>query len=362
MLKIKNQNIDNNAELSNESAATKNVGVTIAKFVTAAVVVLVLFWFGFTTVVREGNCAVVLRLGAVRQEITDAGLYFKLPWPFETVVTYDSRLQYLESNRLETTTRDKRNVIIQSYVVWDIADPLAFHNSVGAKGSVDTYIKDQVFSATNATMGGYDLTSLVSLEKEEIEIDKIQQEIFERVRDNCKTNYGINISDVSILRLSLPDINLASVFEQMQADRQKDIDIILANAKTEANKITTDADAEAAKIRAEGVTKAAEIKAQTETEVAKIYAQAQDANIELYKFLKDLDTVAASVNESSILVVKTDEYPFNVLTKYSQNMTNEGNSLVIKDLNYILTQLPENDREALITAMSDLISASAGEM
>ena len=86
----------------------------IAKYLTAAVVVLVLFWFGFTTTVREGNCAVILRFGAVREEITEAGLYFKLPWPFESVVTYDGRMQYLESNRLETITKDKRNIIIQS--------------------------------------------------------------------------------------------------------------------------------------------------------------------------------------------------------------------------------------------------------
>ena len=333
----------------------------IVKYATAVAVVLVLFWFGFTTVVREGNCAVILRLGAVREEITDAGLYFKLPWPFETVKTYDARLQCLESDSLETTTKEKRNVILQSYVVWKIDDPVLFHNSVGATDSVNKYIKDQVFSATNSTLGGYELVNLVSLEEQAIKIDAIQNEIFTRVRDNCKKNYGIEVSDVSILRLSLPQTNLQSVFEQMSADRQKDIDIILANARTEANKITTEADTEAAKIRAEGVTEAAAIKAQTETEVAKIYAEAQKANIELYKFLKDLDTIVASVNETSVLVVKADEYPFNVLTKYSKYMTNEGNNIVIQDLNYIMTRLPENDRTALVDAVTELI-ATQGEL
>ena len=333
--------------------------VTVMKYVTAAAVVLILLWFGFTCQVREGSCAVILRFGAVREEITEAGLYLKLPWPFETVTTYDSRLQYLESNNLETTTRDKRNIIIQSYVVWEIDNPVTYHNSVGTRGSVEGYIKDQVFSATNSTMGAYDLTSLVSLETEKIKIDEIQSEIYKRVRDNCKDNYGINVTDVSILRLSLPDTNLQSVFDQMRADRQKDIDIIIANAKLEANKITTTADAEAAEIKADGVTKAAEIKAETETEVARIYAEAQAANIELYKFLKDLDTVVASVGDTSVLVVKADEYPFNVLTKYSQHMSAEGNATVIGDLNYILTRLPDDDRTALVDAMSDLLAESA---
>lgn len=339
-----------------------NNPMTILKYVMALAVVVVLFWFGFTCVVREGNCAVILRFGAVREEITDAGLYFKLPWPFETVETYDSRLQYLKSNQLETTTKDKRNIILQSYVVWKIKDPVLYHNSVGINNSVETYINDQVFSATNSTLGGYNLTSLVSLNADEIKIDEIQKEIYERVKENCKNNYGIEVADVSIMNLSLPENNLKSVFEQMSADRQKAIDTIIANAKTKANKIETDANAEAAKIKADGVTKAAEINAKTETEVAKIYAQAQSANIELYKFLKELDTLVASVNKSSILVVKADEYPFNVLKKYSKDMSASNDGVVINDLNYILTQLPEKDRDALTDAMSQLISAKAESM
>lgn len=334
---------------------------SVIKYATALLVLLVLFWFGFVCQVREGSCAVILRFGAVREEITEAGVYLKLPWPFETVVTYDARYQYLESNQLETTTKDKRNVILQSYVVWQIEDPVLFHNSVGAQGTTDSYIKDQVFSATNATLGGYELTELVSLEKEQIKIDKIQQEIQTRVHDSCLVNYGINVTDVSILRLTLPAINLQSVFTQMTADRQKDIDAIVAQAQLEASQITTAAVEEAAKIVAEGNTEAAQIKAETETEVAKIYAEAQAANLELYQFLMNLDTMVASVNDKTVLVVKADEYPFNILTKYSQHMTVEGNATVVNDLSYILGQLPEKDRQALTDAVTRLIRQSATE-
>ena len=162
-------------EMNNESPKPKQgwlKGLALAgKITTALVVVLVLFWFGFVCEVREGTCAVVLRFGAVREEITEAGVYLKLPWPFETVVTYDQRLQYLESGDLETTTQDKRNIIIQSYVVWQVEDPVLYHNSVGVLGTVDSYIKETVKSATNGTMGGYKLQQLVSMEAEEIRIE-----------------------------------------------------------------------------------------------------------------------------------------------------------------------------------------------
>lgn len=359
--KIKDQN-SKSLEAAKTPDKAKEKGVwfgRIAKYLTAAVVLVVLFWFGFTYQVREGSCAVVLRFGAVREQTTEAGLYFKLPWPFESVVSYDNRLVTLESNKLETTTKDKRNIILQSYVVWQIADPVLYHNSVGAQGATDSYIKAQISSATNSTLGGYELTSLVSLEKEKIKIDEIQNEIFTRVRENCLANYGIEIVDVSILRLSLPDNNLEAVFEQMRADREKDIDIILANAEKEANKITTDADTEAAEIVGQGTTEAAKIKAETETAVAKIYADAQAANIELYKFLKNLDTVVSSVNSSTILVVKANEYPFNILTEYSKYMEYEGDKTVINDLTYILTKLDATDREALINAVAALIDDAA---
>ena len=328
---------------------------TVAKYVTAVLVLLVLFWFGFVCQVREGSCAVVLRFGKVRQEITEAGVYLKLPWPFETVVNYDTRLQYLESNKLETTTSDKRNIILQSYVVWKIEDPVLYHNSVGAQGKADYYIKDQVFSATNSTMGGYRLTEMVSLEKEEIKIDQIQQDIYQRVHDVCLENYGIDVTDVSILRLSLPEDNLQSVFAQMIADREKEITAIVSQAKLEAAQIEADAKQEAAEIIANGTNDAAKTDAETETLVAKIYAEAQSANMELYEFLMDLDTLLNSVGPDTTLVVKADQYPFNVLTKYSQNMSAEGDKTAINDLTYIMDQMTETERIDLTNAVVSLL-------
>lgn len=326
------------------------------KIIVAVLVAVVLAFFAFTTQVREGSGSIILRFGAPRKVVTEAGLYFKLPWPFENVVTFDSRQQYLESDFLETTTKDNRNIILQSYAIWSVSDPLLYYNSVGSQDKVGSYIKDQIFSATNSVMGAYELSGLVSLEEERIRTEEIQEKIFKEVKANCEKNYGIEVADVSILRISLPDTNLESVFEQMTADRQKDIDTILANAERDANKIISDADAEAAEIIANGEIEAAEIKAKTETEVAEIYASAQEANISLYKFLKELDTLVASVDEDSVLVVTADSYPFNILLDYAK-LVNTGTSdeLIVSDLNYILTQLPENDRNALVASVHTLL-------
>ena len=337
---------------------------SILKWIVGLLLVIVLAFFGFTAEVREGECAVITRFGAPRAEITEAGLYLRLPWPFEEVVKYDGRRQYLESNYLETLTRDKRNIILRSYVVWAISSPLTYYNSVRSNDIAEQYIQDLVTNATNGVLGGYDLTELVSLEEEQIKIEEIQQEIFDRVSQNSMDTYGIKISEVSMMRLSLPDVNLQSAFDQMKADRQKDIDTILAEAERDANKIITDADARAAEIIAKGTTEAAEIKAQTETEVARIYAEAQAANLELYQFLRQLDTVAGSVGEDTTLIVRTDEYPFSVLAAYDGLLdgSNGGTEADGAALAAALAELPEDEREAVTEALWAVIAEAGGHV
>jgi len=343
------------AKETKASAKPKKSSGIFLKITLALILLVVVVYFGFTCVVREGDCAVILRFGAPRAEITEAGLYFKLPWPFESVTTYDGRLQYLESNSLETTTKDNRNIILQSYALWSIEDPLLFHNSIGSQEKVESYINDQIFNATNSVLGSYNLSALVSLVSTELHSDEIQNKIYTMVKQNCEKNYGITVTDVSILRISLPDNNLESVFAQMRADRQKDIDKIIAQAQRDADIITSDANASYTEIISDAEIDAAETYAKTEAEVAKIYAEAQAANMELYQFLKELDTIVASVSNDTVLVVTKDTYPFNVLLGYGDSLTDEDNQTVIHDLEYILTKLPEQERKDLIDAVHKLI-------
>lgn len=337
------------------SAKPKKQSGIVLKIIMALILIVVVAYFGFTCVVREGNCAVILRFGAPRAEISQAGLYFKLPWPFETVTTYDNRLQYLESNSLETTTKDNRNIILRSYALWSIDDPLLFHNSIGSQEKVESYINDQIFNATNSVLGSYNLSAMVSLVSEEIRYEEIQEKIFSMVKENCEKNYGITVTDVSILRISLPDNNLETVFAQMRADRQKDIDSIIAQAQRDADIIISDANLEYSQIIADAEMKSAEIYKQTEAAVAAIYAEAQAQNMELYKFLKELDTIVSSVSNDTVLVVTSNTYPFNVLLQYGNSLDGEDDQTVVRDLEYILTQLNETDRNALIKAVGELI-------
>lgn len=342
------------AAASGKPKKITSIGVRIAKYATALVVVLVLFWFGFTTVVKEGNCTIIMRFGKPREEITEPGLYFKLPWPFENTVTYDNRLQYLESDRNEALTTDSSNIIVQSYVAWQIADPVLFHKST-RQVSAEVLLKDKVDDAVQMTVSSYKLSNLVSLETEEIKIAQIQEDIYQCMAGTCREKYGIEIKDVSILRLSFPDANLMQVFSDMRTARQSQINEILTKSYKAAQEITDQANIDAEKIKGDGVLEAAAITKQTEARVAAIYAAAYENGLELYQFLQELDTLVASVNGETVMIINMNESPFDVLKKYANTMAPEGDKTAVADMNYLLSQMSEEDQKILVDGVRTLL-------
>lgn len=288
-------------------------GNRIIKWMFALIVAAIIGFFGFVFKVNEGEYAVVTRFGAVRSEVTQAGMYLRLPWPFEDVQIQDARKRYLDSGYLETLTHDKKNVIMQTYTIWSIADPLRYYTSVGDTALAETYLSDLVTSAKNGTMGNYDLSALVSLDEEDIKIDEIEAAMLQEVQSHALEQYGIQVHELRLKRVGLPATNVQSVFTQMQADRQKYIDQLLAEGERDAQIIMSESDAEVAAIVAEGREEAAAIKAETEREVAEIYASAHSQDPELYEFLQKLAALENSVDEDTVMIITMDTPPFDVL-------------------------------------------------
>ena len=285
----------------------------LIKWIFALIVVAIIGFFGFVFKVNEGQCAVVTRFGAARAEITEAGMYLRLPWPFENVTVYDGRKQYMDSGYLETLTHDKKNVIMQTYAIWSIRDPLQYYTSVGSTALAEKYLGDLITNSKNGTMGTYDLSSLVSMDEDDIKINEIEGLMLDEVSEHAREQYGIQVHDLRIKRLGLPTTNVQSVFTQMQAERQKYIDQLLAEGERDAKIIKSESDAEAAQIIAQGREQAAEINAETEREVAQIYADAHTQDPELYKFLRKLAALEASVDENTVMIIEMDQAPFDVL-------------------------------------------------
>ena len=275
---------------------------SIVKWIFAATILVIVVAFGFMFIVSEGEYAIVTRFGASRAEIMESGVYFKLPWPFEQVNRIDARKQYMDTGYVETLTRDKKNIIMQTYIVWSIEDPLKYYMSIGDNATAQKYLSDLMANVKNNIMGNYDISAVVSLDSEEIKIDEIEALLMDGIGSHAASQYGIEIHKVSLKTLGLPETNILSVYDQLIAEGTRD-----------ANIITSNADVEAARIVAEGREEAANIDAETERKVAEIYANAHSQDPELYKFLRELTSIEKSVDQNTTLVLRIDEPPFDVL-------------------------------------------------
>lgn len=270
--------------------------------------------FGFLFTVREGSAAIVSRFGEIRTVHIEAGLHLKLPYPFEKIITYDTRSQYMDSGYTETLTNDKKNIILQTYLIWNIQNPAKFYTSVGDDEVAVRYLNDLTANVKNGVMGNYELTALVSTDLESIKINEISGQISEQIAEKALEDYGIRVESVKIKRLALPNDNVQSVFEQMIADRQKQVTQLLSEGERDAAIIISEANSKAADIIAQGQLEAAEIDAETEKLVAEIYGDAYDRNSELFIFLKKLIALENSVNPDTVIIMKSDDSPFSVIS------------------------------------------------
>jgi len=286
----------------------------IYKVLFVLIFIIIVVAAGFTFTVKEGYSAIISRFGKIVNVHNDAGLYFKLPWPVDKIITYDTRNQYMDSGYNETLTNDKINIILQTYIVWRITDIKKFHTSIGNYNTAQRHLNDLAATAKNSVLGNYRLSSLVSTNVEEIKIDEICQAIEEKTALSALANYGIEIQTLKIKRLALPEANIKSVFNQMIADRQKYVSQFIAEGERDSAIITGEADAQAAEIYARGKLEASQIDAETERIIARIYGEAYDRNSRLFVFLKKLIALENSVNADTTIIMRANESPFDIIT------------------------------------------------
>ncbi len=283
------------------------------RLTVGSIVVGIILIYGFTFILYEGNLAVVTRFGAPRMIIREAGLHFKLPWPFEKIYTFDRRKHCYDTSYIETLTKDKKNIIFQTYVVWSISDSLRFLQSTGDRKTAELNLDSLVINAKNGVLGRYNLSALVSTNPEELRLNEIEAEILTEVAQPALNRYGIKIFQVGLKRLGLPYANTRYVLDQMRAERLKYVEQLKAEGERDASLIRNEADVKVAGLKSEGMEKAAKIKGEAEFEAAKIYAAAHQQNPKFFSFLRKLDSTEKILGDKSILIFRSDSPPFDIL-------------------------------------------------
>jgi membrane protease subunit HflC len=264
-------------------------------------------------VIREGQALLILRFGHPVRASTGAGLHFKLPWPIDQATILDMRRRVYETGQTEMLTRDKKNVIARTFVVWRIGDPLLFLQSIGKAEEAEGKLDGLLTNASIGTLGEHDLSALVSTNPTDLQVDKVESELLGSTAPMAMKSYGVTIEQVRLERIALPEENVTAVFEQMRAERRQFAAKFEAEGNLEASKIRSEAELAAARIRAKGSEEQARIRGESAAQVAKTYGDAHRIDPELYRFTRSLESLGKMLNGSTSLVLRTDSDPFSLL-------------------------------------------------
>ena len=256
---------------------------------------------------------VFLRLGRVVRAVKEPGLFFKRPFPFETVVRLDKRLLTFKPVTAEFLTEDKKNLVIHSLITWRITDPERFLATTGGRASAEQRLSDVVLTKIGSVVGSHPSAALVSVEGHASRFEQILAQIVAEARERSIADYGIDLVDIRLRQLSLPEQNRANVFARMQAERGKIAMTYRSEGEREFKKVVAEAEREKTRILAEAYREAERTRGAGDAEAMRIYADAFGKNRQLYKFRRTLQAYEKILDGSTTVFLPADAEIFRML-------------------------------------------------
>lgn len=278
--------------------------VTISVLVVMAALVAIAGSMIFF-VVDETEFVVVTRFGDPVRAFREPGLKLKWPEPIETLYRYDNRLLIYETGEVEFLPRDKKNIIVDSYVVWRIDDPVKFLKTVKDEMGAEDKLRDVVLSELGIAIGNYELDSLVSTEPGMMQLDAMIERIT-RETDSKVSAYGMVAEDVRVKVLNFPQQNKEKVFRRMRAERERDARTYRSEGNAEAEKIRAKADEEREKIISAAYEQAQKIRGEGDAQAIRIYADAYSKDPRFYRLVRTLEAYEKFIDKDTTIIMSAD--------------------------------------------------------
>ena len=253
-------------------------------------------------VVDQRQFGVLYALGQIKEVITEPGLNFKLPPPFQNVSYIDKRLLTLDSIDTEPMlTAEKQRVVIDWYVRWRISDPLQYIRNVGLDENAGTLQLNRVVrNAFQEEVNKRTVKELLSSKREELMAD-VKKEVQESV--SGAKPWGIDINDVRITRVDYVEAITESVYRRMEAERKRVANELRSTGAAEGEKIRADADRQREITIANAYRDAQKVKGEGDGEAAKVYADAFGRDPQFAQFYRSLEAYKASFNKKGDVMV-----------------------------------------------------------
>ena len=253
-------------------------------------------------VVDQRQFGVVYALGQIKEVITEPGLNFKLPPPFQNVSYIDKRLLTLDSSDTEPMlTAEKQRVVVDWYVRWRISEPSEYIRNVGTNEAAGaSQLNRVVRNAFQEEVNKRTVKDLLSLKREALMVD-VKREVLAQVRG--AKPWGVDVVDVRITRVDYVEAITESVYRRMEAERKRGANELRSTGGAEGEKIRADADRQREVTVANAYRDAQKIKGEGDAEAARIYADAFGRDPQFAQFYRSLDAYRASLGKKGDVMV-----------------------------------------------------------
>ena len=266
-------------------------------------------------IVDQRQVAVIFGLGEIKEVITEPGLKFKLPPPFQNVVFLDKRIQTLDSPETRPIfTAEKKSLVIDWLVKWRIAEPKQFirNNGVDLR-NLETRLAPVVQATFNEVITRRTVRGVLAVERE-----AVMQDVRKRLGDEAKA-FGIEIVDVRIKRVDFVADITDSVYRRMESERKQVANELRATGAAEGEKIRADADRQREIIIAEAFRDAQKIKGEGDAKSSALYADAFGRDPQFAQFYRSLEAYRSTFrNKNDVMVLDPSSDFFRAMRGGSQ--------------------------------------------
>jgi len=271
-------------------------------FIATSVLVLLALLSSMLFVVDQRQFGVVYALGQIKEVITEPGLNFKLPPPFQNVRYIDKRLLTLDSSDTESMlTAEKQRVVIDWYVRWRISDPQEYIRNVGLDENAGALQLNRVVrNAFQEEVNRRTVRELISTKRDALMSD-VKREVLEAVRG--AKPWGVDVVDVRITRVDYVEAITESVYRRMEAERKRVANELRSTGAAEGEKIRADADRQREITIANAYRDAQKVKGEGDAEAARTYGEAFGRDPQFAQFYRSLEAYKSSFNKKTDVMV-----------------------------------------------------------
>ena len=276
--------------------------------VITIVATVVAVWRLALFTVPEWMQAMVIQLGEPVRVVQEPGLYWKIPF-VQSVTYFDRRILDQATSPKEILTRDKQQLVVDNYTRWRIVDPLQFVRSVRDEAGAQSRLDDIVYSNLRETLGRHTLREIVSEKRTEL-MESVTKRSDEKARE-----YGIEVVDVRVKRVDLPEKNELNVFNRMRTERERLAKKFRAEGDEEARKIRSNSDKEVQILMADARQKSEILRGEGDALAVAIFADAYGRDPEFYEFVRTLEAYRNTLTANTTVILSPHSDFFRLLQK-----------------------------------------------